>query len=130
MQGDGDFGYREVGELRQMLNFMKRTVTGQGLENEGEETGDREQQREGDVRRTDNNDLLLSYTIIIILSTQFVVTMFLSLVQLRRGRLRMVVYVAVDDVISRLFWLATLTCCTVHQSPLLHGCSVPTDPSL
>ena len=41
MQGGGDFGYREVGELRQMLNFMKRTVTGQGLENEGEETGDR-----------------------------------------------------------------------------------------
>ena len=28
-----------------------------------------------------------------------------------------------------LFWLATLTCRTVCQSPLFHGCFVPTDPS-
>ena len=36
---------------------------------------------------------------------------------------------SVDDVVSSLFWLATLTRCIVRQSPRLHGCSVPTDPS-
>ena len=38
-------------------------------------------------------------------------------------------WTAVDDVVSCLFWLATLTCRTVRQSPLLRGCFVPTDPS-
>ena len=32
-------------------------------------------------------------------------------------------WAAIDDVVSCLFWLATLTCCTVRQSPLRHRCS-------
>ena len=67
-----------------------------------------------------------------ILSTRSVGAMLWSMAQLRRGQLRMVVDVvgaAVDDIVSCLFWLATLTCCTVRQSPLLHGCFVLIDPS-
>ena len=37
-----EFLDRELAELREMLVGMKRTVTGQGLEEKGAETGDRE----------------------------------------------------------------------------------------
>ena len=79
----------------------------------------------------------------IILYTQLVVATLWSVVQLWRGRLLMVGYVAVDgglcrpscwwcvddvgyaavdDVSNWLFWLATRTRCIVRQAPLLHGC--------
>ena len=37
-----EFLVRELADLREMLVGMKRTVTGQGLEDKGGETGDRE----------------------------------------------------------------------------------------
>ena len=35
------FLVKEVADLRQMVEFMKDTVTGQGVEDKGEETGSR-----------------------------------------------------------------------------------------
>ena len=55
----------------------------------------------------------------LILSTQCVVAMLWSV-----SNLWSLPWAAVDDVVSCLFWLATLTCHTVRQSVLLHGCSL------
>ena len=71
----------------------------------------------------------------LILLTRSVGAMHWSKAQLRRGQLRMVVDVGgqllmmCNHVFSCLFWLATLTCCTVRQSTLLHESSVSTDAS-